>query len=72
MAYNLKYTHHNEVPYTNAIPSDYKGVMGVPISFLRYYSSNQFNIVGFRKGSDSKDLKVNGKTKYFRILIKKK
>ena len=26
-----------EVPFTNAIPSDYKGVMGVPISFLDKY-----------------------------------
>jgi hypothetical protein len=24
-----------EVPYTDAIPNDYEGVMGVPISFLR-------------------------------------
>ena len=27
-----------EAPFTNAIPSDYKGVMGVPISFLDKYS----------------------------------
>jgi len=35
-----------EVPYTDAIPSDYKGVMGVPISFLDKYSPEQFEILG--------------------------
>ncbi|MDR1246448.1 MAG: adenine-specific methyltransferase EcoRI family protein [Clostridiales Family XIII bacterium] len=35
-----------EVPFTDAIPSDYDGVMGVPISFLDKYCPEQFNIVG--------------------------
>ncbi len=35
-----------EVPFTNAIPSDFDGVMGVPISFLDRYSPEQFKIVG--------------------------
>ena len=35
-----------EVPFTNAIPSDYDGVMGVPISFLDKYNPDQFEIVG--------------------------
>ncbi len=35
-----------EVPYTNAIPSDYDGIMGVPISFLDKYSPEQFEILG--------------------------
>src|SRR3990167_6272914 len=35
-----------EVPFTNAIPSDYSGVMGVPISFLDKYNPDQFEIVG--------------------------
>lgn len=35
-----------EVPFTNAIPSDYDGVMGVPISFLDKYSPEQFDIIG--------------------------
>lgn len=35
-----------EVPYTDAIPSDFAGVMGVPISFLGRYSPDQFEIVG--------------------------
>ena len=35
-----------EVPFTDAIPSDYQGVMGVPISFLDKYSPDQFEILG--------------------------
>ena len=35
-----------EVPFTDAIPSDYSGVMGVPISFLDKYSPDQFDILG--------------------------
>lgn len=61
-----------EVPYTDAIPSDYDGVMGVPISFLDKYCPEQFEIVKFRKGNDDRDLVVNGKSPYFRILIRKK
>lgn len=45
-----------EVPFTNAIPSDYDGVMGVPISFLDKYNPEQFEIVAFRRGNDGKDL----------------
>lgn len=35
-----------EVPFTSAIPSNFDGVMGVPISFLDKYSPDQFEIVG--------------------------
>lgn len=35
-----------EVPYTDAIPSDYTGVMGVPITFLDKYNPEQFEILG--------------------------
>ena len=35
-----------EVPYTDSIPSDFDGVMGVPISFLDKYNPEQFEIVG--------------------------
>ncbi len=34
-----------EVPFTDAIPSDYDRVMGVPISFLDKYSPEQFEII---------------------------
>jgi hypothetical protein len=59
-----------EVSKVADIPKDYKGVMGVPITFLTKYNPQQFEIVGFRKGDDGKDLRVNGKDKYFRILVK--
>jgi hypothetical protein len=35
-----------EVSFVKYIPSDYEGVMGVPISFLGKYSPDQFEIVG--------------------------
>lgn len=38
-----------EVPFTDAIPIDFEGVMGVPISFLDKYSPDQFEIVGYEK-----------------------
>lgn len=75
MADNLKYSKHKEirengypkydnydaieVAYTDAIPSDYEGVMGVPISFLEKYCPEQFEIVAFRKGNNGKDLIYN-------------
>ena len=62
MADNVKYSKHKEikgigyrkydnydaleVPFTDAIPSDYDGVMGVPISFLDKYNPDQFDIIG--------------------------
>lgn len=72
-----------EVSYTDAIPSDYQGVMGVPISFLDKYSPDQFEIVGLAAGNirglagiPSKTGKdgpyLNGKLKYGRILIRHK
>jgi hypothetical protein len=41
-----------EVPFTDAIPSDYEGIMGVPISFLDKYNPEQFEIVGLTSGRD--------------------
>jgi len=57
---------------TQDIPSDYEGIMGVPITFLHKYNPEQFEIIKFRKGNDEKDLSINGKCPYFRILIKNK
>jgi hypothetical protein len=87
MAENLKYSKHAEIkangyqkydnydaieiPFTDAIPSDYQGVMGVPISFLDKYCPEQFEIVQFRHGNDDKDLRfANGNCPYVRILIR--
>jgi hypothetical protein len=54
------------------IPYDYYGAIGVPITFLDKYSPEQFEIIRFRKGNDEKDLCINGKCPYFRIVIKKR
>lgn len=57
----VEYPHYDnydaiEVPFTECIPSDYDGVMGVPITFMDKYNPDQFEIVAFRKGDDGKDL----------------
>lgn len=38
-----------EVPFTDAIPSGYNGIMGVPITFLDKYNPDQFEILGYEK-----------------------
>jgi hypothetical protein len=72
--YFPKYDNYDaiEVSKTCDIPMDYDGAMGVPITFLDKYCPEQFEIVKFRKGNDDKDLSVNGKCPYFRILIRHK
>lgn len=50
----VSYMHYDnfnaiEVPATKSIPSDYNGMMGVPISFLGFYCPEQFEIVGITK-----------------------
>jgi hypothetical protein len=57
---------------TEDIPLDYDGVMGVPITFLHKFNPDQFELIKFRKGDDEKDLSINGKCPYFRILIRNK
>ena len=68
MADNLKFSSHKEVKergypkydnydaievsYSDAIPSDYEGVMGVPISFIKYFCPEQFEIVGITDRQD--------------------
>ena len=39
-----------EVPYSDAIPSDYEGIMGVPITFMDKYCPEQFEIIGQAHG----------------------
>ena len=67
-----KYDNYNAINVNryDEIPLDYKGIMGVPITFIDKYCPEQFEIVKFRKGDDDKDLSVNGKCPYSRILIR--
>ena len=54
----IHYTNYDaiEIPYTDAIPSDYDGTMGVPISFLDKYCPEQFVIIGQTQGDSGKEL----------------
>jgi hypothetical protein len=60
------------VDKTEDIPFDYIGHIGVPITFLHKFNPDQFELIKFRKGNDDKDLSIDGKCPYFRILIKNK
>jgi hypothetical protein len=93
MSDNLKFSRHKnlntegyqtydnydaiDVPYTDAIPSDYDGVMGVPISFLDKFSPEQFEIVGSNRGVGQdpngvygRGSYINGKETFKRIFIR--
>lgn len=68
-----------EVPFTDAIPSDYDGVMGVPVSFLDKYNPDQFELVGSNRGVDQdpegiygRGSHVNGKETFKRVFIRHK
>jgi hypothetical protein len=76
-----------EVPYTNAIPSDYDGAMGVPSTFLDKYNPEQFEIIDAlnryalldTQGTNERVRKmkshscnINGVSTYFRIVIRHK
>lgn len=55
------YTHYEnydaiDVPYIDAIPIDYEGLMGVPRTFLDKYCPEQFEIIGNAEGDSGKTL----------------
>jgi hypothetical protein len=65
-----------EVPFTEAIPSDYDGAMGVPITFLDKYNPEQFEIIGIDRplvyeltGKVSR-FRIKGKEMYARVVIR--
>ena len=68
-----------EVGFTDAIPSDYDGVMGVPISFLDKYCPEQFEIVGSNRGVDQdpngvygRSSLIKGREVYKRLFIRQR
>ncbi len=89
MEENIKYSKHKniknigymryddydaiEIPYTDAIPSDYEGIMGVPISFLDKFNPAQFEILGLDNPTNKfigHGPVLKGKTKYRRVFIR--
>ena len=71
-----------EVPYTDAIPNDYKGAMGVPITFLDKYCPEQFKIIGatesegrgfsnglWNENSGTSQPLIKGEKKYKRLFL---
>lgn len=87
---SIEYPHYDnydalEIPFTECIPSDYTGVMGVPITFMDKYNPEQFEIIGISaswdESSATAQLKtsekhrhnplINAKEIYRRIFISK-
>ena len=59
------------------IPHDYNGIMGVPLTYLKYHDPDKYKIVGeANHGSDNEydffKPKINGKEIFKRLLIQKK
>jgi len=76
-----RYDNYNaiEVPRFLDIPSDYTGVIGVPITFLDRYNPEQFEIIGSNRGVDQDPRGIygrgsflNGKETFKRLFIKNK
>lgn len=82
LSLNKTYSAENYPKYENCdainvdkykdIPSDYAGVMGVPITFIDHYNPRQFKILGLDKDftCDKKRGIINGKQLYVRVFIK--
>jgi hypothetical protein len=65
--------HALEVPFIDAIPSDYEGVMGVPVSFLDKYNPDQFELLGLSgNGSMPEELKLHPSEKHDRPYLQGK
>jgi hypothetical protein len=65
-----------EVPFTDAIPSDYDEAIGVPISFLDKYCPEQFEVLGLDRyiegnKTPNKRFMIDEKESYARIVIKR-
>lgn len=83
MADNIKFSKHKEIrdigyrkydnyealdiPYVDAIPSDYEGLMGVPITFIDKYNSEHFELLNVKGGCFLKNKEV-----FKRIFIRKR
>ena len=84
----VKYDNYDaiEVSKVADIPMDYKGIMGVPITFLQNYNPRQFEICGMAASAGydkeivgiaflgEKDARpiIDGKNTYARIFIRHK
>lgn len=79
---DIGYQHYDnydaiDVPFSDSIPSDYEGAMGVPISWLDKYCPEQFEILGLDRYVEDNPhyghrFTIKQKETYARILIRKK
>ena len=57
------------IPFTDAIPTDHNGIMGVPISFLDKYSPEQFEIIWISAGWGLEEAKSILEIKYDSTIL---
>ena len=83
---NLRYSRHKDliengyqhyenydaidVPYTDAIPNDYDGIMGVPVTFLDKYCPQQFEIIGLGSGYLGQSIGIKGIPREHKQMMK--
>lgn len=81
---NLKYSKHKnikengyfnydnydalDVPFVDAIPNDYEGYMGVPITFLEKYNPDDFEIIGLAPERADKGKEILQTKKYINAI----
>lgn len=86
MADNIKFSKHKEVkghqynhyenydgidvPFADAIPSDYEGIMGVPISWIDKYCPEQFEIIGSGSGYLGQSIGITGIPKEHKKMMR--
>ena len=68
----IKYENYDaiDVPYIDAIPNDYEGVMGVPVTFLDKYCPEQFDIIGFGSGYLGQSIGIKGIPREHKQMMK--
>lgn len=54
-----------DVPFTDAIPRDYSGIMGVPKSFMEQYCPEQFEILGYEREDENIQVGINNMPESF-------
>lgn len=58
-----------DVPFVDAIPSGYEGVMGVPFTILQGFDSSQFEFIRVMYNNCGQRVRINGTEAFARVFI---
>lgn len=86
MADNIKFSKHKDmvgkkylkyetfdaidVPYYDAIPSDYRGIIGVAKTFMDFYCPEQFEIIGYEREDENIQVGIRNMPEEFLALYR--